>query len=267
MMIDGRIEAVFTVPSSVTLRATTNAAGPTTVTIAAGQYAGMTAFCTYLATALQAQQPVTAGIWTVAFSTVTGRVTIAVTNSVYSIVWDGTSGTSTTLRDLLGFTGNVAAQATATGASHVIGAWFPEVPLIADTDIEQAPTVTDRRQTRSPSGYVVTHSGQIQYRHKGLVWSNVSLNRVWISEETTGGGLTNQAYERFHLDAIEGFHTWFVPGSSVLIWDHRGTQMGSAKSVTTWQPVNTPQLSDLKMSIANWIGQWRIEWPELAAEA
>lgn len=51
--------------------------------------------------------------YTVTLSDTTGKVTIAVDTSTYSITW-----TSTDLRDLIGFDANVTSQTTATGADQ-----------------------------------------------------------------------------------------------------------------------------------------------------
>ncbi len=263
MTFAGQIEAAIVVPTSTTISVTSNSGGPTTVTIAAATYVGITAFCTYLQSALIAQRSVSGGTWTVAVSTGasgTGKVTIAVTNGTYSITWS-----STNLRDYLGFTaGNIAAQTTVTGASAARGLWIPDNPLAADSDIKQAPTETDTRACEGPTGLVTTLAGCDKYVLTGLIWDNVAINRIWIGEETT----PNQSYERFYRDCIRGNgHAWFTPGSAVKIYDHRGYYAGQGSSIVSWTPVNVPALSALKMSQGRWTGYWRVEWPRLVTAA
>ncbi len=263
MTFAGQIEAAIVVPTSTTIAVTTNAGGPTTVTIAAATYVGITAFCTYLQSALIAQRSVSGGTWTVSVSTgasATGLVTIAVTNGTYSITW-----TSTNLRDCLGFTaGNIATQTTVTGASQARGLWIPDHPLRADTDIKQAPTENDMRACEGPTGLVTTLAGTDKYVLTGLLWERVAVNRIWIGEETT----PNQSYERFYKDVVRGNgHAWFSPGNAVKIYDHRGIYAGQNSTIASWKPVNVPPLAALKMSDGIWTGQWRVEWPRIVTAA
>lgn len=266
MTFDGRVEAAIVVPAGISMTVTTTAPASTlVVTVAAGTYSGMTALCAYLKTALDAQKPLTAAVWTVTLSTGasgTGKVTIAAGAGTYTIAWDDIE-----LEALLGYTSAPTAVATSTGASQARGVWIPDCPLKADGDIKQAPTATDIRSTVGPTGYVYTKRGTQRYRHTGLTWSHVAINRVWKSEETT----TNQSYERFVEDCIEGtavdLTSFFSVNSALQIYDHRGALAGTAKSVTAWKVTQPPNLSAVRMSLQDYTGLWSIIWPEIVSDA
>ena len=268
MTFDGRIEAAITIPIGIGITVQTFApatASTIVVTIAPATYAGLTAFCAYLKTALDAQKPLGgAGVWTVTLSTGasgTGLVTISASLGTFTFTW------ATPIQYLLGFVSAPTAVSTATGTQQARGLWIPDCPLAADSDIKQAPTATDIRSTVGPTGYVYSKRGTQRYRHTGLRWSHVAINRVWRSEETT----TNQSYERFVEDCIEAtsvdLSTFFSVNSAIQIYDQRGTLAGSAKSVTAWKVTAIPSLSSLRMAIADYTGLWRIEWPEIVSDA
>ncbi len=260
----GHVEAAFVVPSAITASVTNSGGGPTVVTVAAGTYVGITAFCAYLTTALNAQRvPGVPGAWSVTVSTGasgTGKVRIQDTNEDnYSITF-----TSTNLRDLLGHTGNIAAQFDVTGASQARGLWIPDCPLAADGDIKQAPIASDRRTSVGPTGLTYTKRGTSRYRHTGIVWDAVARNRIWIGDETT----TNQSYQRWFLDTQEGIgHAWFTPGSAFKLYDHRGYYAGQNSTIASWNALNLPGLDRLAMTQSRYTGLWRVEWPEIVSSA
>ncbi len=262
MTFDGRVEASFTVPASTTIAVTTNAGGPTTVTVAAGSYY-MSDFVTYLQGALIAQRSVTTGTWVVSYSTGasgTGKITIAVTNGTYTITW-----TSTNLRDLLGFTATLTGTATNTGANQARGLWIPDCPINMDGDPAQAPRMTDLRTTQSPTGIVIGLVGNSFYRHKRIRWSHVEKVRTWIGSEST----VNASWERFVVDTQFGLgHAWFTPVSLVQVYDLAGAKVGinanSGAGVSGWYMVGINS-TELARSTENWTGMFSIEIPELVA--
>lgn len=262
MSFNGWVEAAFTVPSSTTFSVTTNASSGA-IAVAAGEYSGITAFCAYLATAMQTQRPVSGGVWQVSVSTGasgTGKITIAVTNGNLTISWGG----ATNIRTLLGFTGDVGSTTTTTATKHARGLWIPDCPLNAKGDLRQAPLESDRRETVGPNGHVTTLRGTSRYVHRNLVWSLVAKNKVWRAEEVTA----DESYERFFLDAIEGgsqAFSWFTPGSKLIVTDHRGYAAGAASSVVGWHGVGIPGLAELKMASGSFTGLWRVEWPKIIA--
>lgn len=265
MTVAGYVMATFTIPTGgAVVAATSNAGGPTNVTVPAGAYTLVT-LCTEFASQLNTSRPITAGTWTVTLSytgsSPTGRVTIAGSAGTVSITW-----TSTLLRDILGFDANLSAVTTSTGAGQARGLWLPDVSLVADGDLQQANYESDRRESRTPTGRVFSRNGSTIARHTGLEWSMVARNRIHITHETTGG-VANQSYERFHLDAIDGTgHAWFTPGSKLAIMDHRSVVAGSAYGTIAWYGVGIPPLSTLRMSQGRWTGLWRVQWPEIVGE-
>lgn len=259
MPFAGRVEAQFTVPSSITISVTTNAGGPTAVTITAGSYFHET-FAPALQAALIAQRSVTGGTWSVTYSTTTGKYTIATTAGTYSITW-----TSTNARDLLGFTGNIVAVSTSTGASQARGLWLPDCVFRCDADARRAPLATDHRNTVSPTGVVYGLKSTKMRRHMNPRWMHVPGERTWEASVTT----TNASYERFVLDTqlAEG-HAWFTLSSQIRIYDHTGTACGADAPVAAWQVPQLPGLDTLRMAdgIENGL-YYAIAWPEIVGSA
>jgi hypothetical protein len=264
MATDGRIEAQFTVPASTTISATTNAGGPTTVTLTAGTYY-MSTFVAQLQADLIAQRTVTAGTWTVSLSTGangTGKVTIAVTNGTFSITW-----TSTNARDILGFTADIAAQTSSTGASQARGVWIPDRPLKIKSTPNAAPKRSDKRGTVGPTGVVFSLVGNKWYEHVELLWRGVAKNRVWVGAETT----TNQSWEKFMLDTqLNDGHSWFTVGSKIQIYDILGAKVGiygnSGSGMAGWYMHNVDDINPMR-SDEHWDGAWDITIPKITTDA
>lgn len=273
MSAGGRLEARFTVPSAVTISVTSNAGGPTVVTIAAGSYTP-TSFCAYLQSALIAQRSVTAGTWTVTLSTGrtgTGFVTIAVTAGTFSITW-----TSTLLRDILGFTATITAQTSSTGPQQCLGLWLPDCPTMTDLDPTLAPRVTDSRSVESANGLVITHTSTSKRVHKGLRYSHVLQAKIRETAAVTAG-YTHSSLEQWINDTqISAGHTWFSAGSAFHVyWDNAGTDSllgldanSGTGPATGW--CFSPAISDLSEVIrrvdAAWNGVWAVTFPPLVSE-
>lgn len=214
MSAGGRIEALMTIPAGVSASVTNSGGGATTVTITAGTY-----YITTLAAHFQAQlialRPPSTGTWAVTLSTGvsgTGKITIDCTDGVsWSITW-----TSTTLRDILGFTANITTVTTAqTGASQARGLWLPACPLNSDSDVKIAPRGSDHRNTVGPTGEVYGLVGNLFYRHKNLRYAYVPVHRAWTSKETT----TNASWETFfHETQLGQNSSWFSVTSKVRIY-------------------------------------------------
>jgi hypothetical protein len=259
----GCMAAEVTVPASVTISVTNNGGGPTTVTLTAGTYATLFDVLTQLETDLNAQRPVTAGVWDVSISGIsagsTGRVTIAVTAGTYSITW-----TSTALRDLLGFTANLSSVSTSTGDDHAVGVWHPDCPLYLESgDYLSAPRSTDLRQAMTPTGRVYGHIGNVMHRHSGLRYSHVPTHRAWIAQET----LVNESLERFMIDTQwAGGHTWFTPSSRVAIYGPGNLTVGGSVCTAWALPAVTSMESVIKR-IDAWDGLWAVEFPTLIGES
>lgn len=259
---EGCIAAEPVVPAEVTISVTSNGGGPTTVTLTAGTYATLFDVADQLETDLNAQRPVTAGVWTVSYSAIdagsTGRFTIAVSAGTFSITW-----TSTALRDLLGFTDNISSASTSTGDDHAIGIWHPDCPLNINGDYRSAPRSTDLRQSMSPTGRVYGHIGNTRYQHTGLRYSHVPQHKTWAAAET----LTNESLERFLIDTQwGGGHTWFTPSSRVTIYGPGGLTVGG-DSAPSWSLLELTSMESAVRRIDSWDGLWSVEFPRLVAES
>lgn len=255
----GCIAAAITVPSGVTIDVTTNGGGPTAVTITAGDYDSILAFLTQIAADLTAQRPVSGGAWSLSSLSAAGaapQLTIAVTNWTFSITW-----TSTELRDLLGFAANIAAQASATGAAAVRGVWQPDCPIFMPHLYRAAPRETDARQTKGPTGHVVTRVGNARYCHANLQWQNVPANKLWRAEEDAD----NESLQQFLDDTQWGFgHTWFSVGSRCVIMTN-----GSGDWVTNWSLCGFRKLTEIVQRSDNtngWDGLWSVAIPKIVSD-
>lgn len=261
MSYAGFISADITVPSGITLSATSNAGGPTSVSVTAGTY-NITTLCAHLQTRLDAVRPVTAGNWTVSISTGsggTGKVTIAVTAGTYSITW-----TSSTLRTILGFSGNISSQSTSTGSAQARGLWIPDCPIMMDSYHLSTPYATDLRQTESPTGLVISHIGNVKYRHKNVRWTHVVYNKIWAQAES----VDNESLEQFLIDAVWGLgHSWFSPGSKCSVVAHDGNEVG-AGSVDGWYLKGCAEMESIVRRAGEaWDGLWSVTIPEMVTNS
>jgi hypothetical protein len=271
MSIAGRIEAFFVVPSGVTISVSNNGGGPTVVSIAAGSYT-ITSFCAYLQAALTAQRAPSSGSWSVTVSTGasgTGLVTIAVTADTYSITW-----TSTVLRNLLGFTANIATQATVTGTINAGGLWLPGCPLQIDGDPDSAPPVIPMLGVESPYGVVTTYSaGGLAYVHERLAYSHVTRDRAHVVAETTPGA----SFQQWLKDTQWALgHAWFSLASAFQIyWSNVGVdrivgyELNAGAGPTNGWSFSPPivKLTDhVKIASSPWLGMWRIELPRIVSQ-
>lgn len=258
----GYISAAFTVPSGITASVTTNSGGPTAVTVTAGAYDSIDDFLTAFVAALTAARPVTAGAWTItntlANAGATPLITIAVTAGTFSITW-----TSTDLRDMLGFAGNISAVSTATGDSAVRGVWQPDSPIVTAGRYASAPTKTDVRRSLTPTGDMYTHIGNQRYEHKDLRWSSCPTHKIWRVDET----VDNESLQQWLDDTQWGNgHAWFSVGSKVRIFTHDGNSVGGEDNVDNWSLDGFDGIGQLVTRVDNgWDGLWACVIPQAVA--
>lgn len=257
MSVAGYVAAQITVPDDVEIDVTTNAGGPTTVTITAGDYDDIADLVAQIQVDLIAQRSVTAGTWQVSWSSTTGMVTIAVTNGTYSITF-----TSTQLRDLLGFTGNIAAQATSTGAAQARSVWMPGCTIFMATRYLAAPPVTDLLETQAPDGFCIGHVGNYFYRHKNVQWTHVPMARVHLADEV----VVNESLERFMRDTQWQLgHAWFTAKTKVAIIIHNGGEVGNG-AVAGWYINGCRAIDEMVARRGEaWDGVWTVTFPELVS--
>lgn len=259
---DGYVYAAITVPSGVTISATSNAGGPTTVTITAGSYQSISTLRSQVATDLDSQRPITGGSWQAGFTAgTTGLVTLQTSNaSSFSITW-----TSTDLRNILGFTADISSQTSVTASSQAKGYWQADCPLVVETGVSRAaPRVTDAHQTESPNGLVITHVGNVKYRHRGLSWSHCPKHKIWIIEE----GTPNESLEQFMIDTQWGQgHSWFSPGAKLRVTTTDGYNLGHT-TVAGWYLKGARSMDSIvKRADPVWDGLWGVTWQELTTDS
>jgi hypothetical protein len=258
-MSDGRCLGWFTVPIAVTITVT-NDAGTTVVTITPGVYT-LATLVAQLQTDLQTQRPPAGTAWTVSLSigaTGTGQVTIDAPTDTWSITW-----TSTDLRDLLGFTADIAAVTTPqTGPKQARGLWMPDTTLFVDGFYKAAIPVSDLIQTEGPTGFVIGHSGNKKYKQRNLKWGQVPINRTWIAAEL----VANESLEQFLTDVQWGEgHAWFRPSSKIQVIAHTGVQLGNG-AVVGWYFKGCADMTEcVRRYDATWDGQWTFTVDELTS--
>ncbi len=203
-----KFEGLITVPTggwAFNLEEVTPNGGPTAVTIPAGGYyltTGYGAGTSLLATIKAQMEAAIAGAVTYTVTldddndTSTGKVTIAGSGvTTFNITW-----TSLTLRNLLGFTGNLSGAATYTGTEHAEFLWLPNVgrrsPLRAP-DGSAGAYMTDGTVTVSPSG----KSKRLAYATRRVDrydFENLRGYKTWITHEQ----VANESLEKFWSDVI-----------------------------------------------------------------
>jgi hypothetical protein len=247
----GRLEAKVKFATAHTVSATNSVGGPSTVTIAAGSYYP-TDLLTEFATQLNASR---ASGWTVSGAFTeggTGLVTIHCTNVNWSITW-----TSTTLRDLLGFTGNISAVSVAqTGTNAMKGVWLPDCPISIEDDATVGAYLSDLRQSISPTGSVLSLVGNTYRRHRNVSWSHVSKARARATATTT------MAYEAWFYDTQMGGNASFAAGSRVALYVDATTP--TLLGYYQLADVNT---TDMDQSVQGWAGRWKVSLPTLIYQA
>lgn len=266
MTFDGRMEALITVPSGVSISAT-NAGGTATVSLPQNTY-----FLTSLLSTLQTQLNNTAPLsntWTVTLSTGTagtGQVTIN-GGGTWSLTW---SSSGSTLQTLLGWdgTGNVVNSAVAvTGSKQARGLWRPDCPIWMESEPKRTPKVSDLRTTISPTGVVKGLVGNFFYRHTKVTWELVPLAQIWESSTS----FANSSWEFFYNGTQFGNDStgWFSPVSAVQIYDHNGSKLGldanGGTGLTTgWQIVGVGSVEPTRYDKGAPIA-WTILLPQIVS--
>ncbi len=222
----GRLEALHYFAANKTAAFTSNAGGPTTFTLTAGSY--------YLAQIVSQMNTDLAGLGFVVSisdgegtpSSATGLCTIAAPGQ-YNI---SVTFTSTEIRDLLGFTGNIVAASSAqTGTRHCPGLWLPANPgkFTRHGDYDAGTLNTQTRQTIGPTGAVYTVGGGTAYFRdlQGVLWDGVPATRVRPQYNSSGTqtSTTNETLEEYLGNTFYGTGTYaslFTRGASNrLYWN------------------------------------------------
>lgn len=153
----GKAQGRITIPTGG-WSASIAGAGTATATVAAGDYylSSTTSLITAVQTAFNAISATTGTTFTVTLDDAadgsTGKVSITPLSHNVTITWSSTS-----LRDVLGFTGSstvMTANVTSVGASHALYLWLPNAPRFDSImpDGDQGRPVSDLTVSVAPSG-------------------------------------------------------------------------------------------------------------------
>lgn len=248
----GRLEGKFTFAANLTQNFTSTA-GTDAVTITAGTYTW-----TELYNSLDTQVGTNSQI-VLALSrseTGTGRFTLTCAAGNMTVTW-----TSTTLRDVLGFTINVSGTQSATGANQVKGMWLPNVPKLSKHgDDDSGRLVTDLHTTTGPQGHMSSFVANSYRVHEGLAWNGVAAAKAKTHHET----LTGESLETFWTDVILGGKSYFKPNAECLFfWDAGDTATADAVvgRFINWQTF------DPSTSVLGWVGRYNVALPPLVVES
>lgn len=249
-MSRGRLDAQITVPTggwsySLTVTAI---GGPTAGSVAAGTYY-MTDFFTALQTSLDAVFGGD-GAFTVSSShgeSGTGLVTIAHATQTYSLTW-----TSTNMRDMLGFTGNLTPAATSfSGTEACEATWLPNAEgAFYYGNGDEGHTETDSSTTESPRGDVKRLVYNTRQVLPSAIWSHVPKAFARAASETT----VNASFERWWRNTQGGDLSYFEPCAPVrLVWN--------ADSPSTYKTYRLPAMTSTQMGRVDdgWDGLFRVE--------
>jgi hypothetical protein len=254
-MTRGRIDAQITVPTggwAASVAITGIAGSPFTVTIPAGAYYPVDLLSTWQ-TQLDAADG-TDGAFTVSASwgeAGTGFVTIAHATQTITVTW-----TSTSLRDVLGFTGTLTPAAlTFTGTEACEAVWLPNCEgAFYYGNGDEGHTETDRGSTESPHGDVKGLVYNTRQVLPSAIWSHVPKAFARAAAETT----TNASYERWWRNTQGGELSYFEACAPVrLVWD--------AASPSTYKTYRCASAMGTEMprSVDEWDGLFRIELTRL----
>lgn len=254
-----KLEGRITVPTGGWSISVNEGGGGVTVTVAAADY--------YLTTAGSGSRSLLAelefqldslmtGAYTVSLDdtadNATGKVTISATGvGSFSITW-----TSTSIRDALGFTGNVSGATTYTGSNQARYLWLPNVRRAnlmgaepSSTSFDLGVQVEDGTFTMAPSGA----SKKLAYNRRRidtLEYRYLLGNKSLLALETT----TNESWERFYQDVIQ-------PGYPFRLHPDR-----SSDSVYfTWKADSTKAGMGVEPIYPGWVNnassQWAVRLP------
>lgn len=253
-MSRGRLDAQITIPTggwsfSLTVTAI---GGPTSGTVAAGTY-----YPTDLLTALQTALDAVFGgdgAFTVSASwgeSGTGLVTIAHATQTFTLSW-----TSTSLRDVLGFTGTLTPAALSfTGTEACEAVWLPNAEgAFYYGNGDEGHTETDAGTTESPRGDVKRLVYNTRQVLPSALWSHTQKAFARAAAETT----TNASFERWWRNTQGGELSYFEPCAPVrLVWD--------ADTPATYKTYRLPALTSTQMTkvVDQWNGLYQIEIPRL----
>ena len=180
----------------------------------------------------------------------TGLCTITTSDGPWSVTWN-----STDLRDLLGFTGDIAgASSPQTGTQHCRGLWLPGCPAkyTRHGDGDAGTMITDMRHTVGPSGTVKTLYSERRQVIDGLRWAGPPGQRTRSHMET----YANESMESFIEDCQLGDFTFGRVGAPVrIIWD-AAVDATYSTGKFMWPPAFDPETM-----FQGFVGRYQIAMP------
>jgi len=251
-------EAKVTIPTgNWTFQATDGGGGPVTITLTAtNTYYPSSAgndtvsLLAKIKALLDADATLT-GTYTVSLSDTTGKVTISVDSGTFSITW-----TSTDLRDLLGFTGNISSQATATGANQCEALWMSGCPPNKMYGLTSSGRpIYDRSVSVASDGTYAALVYASQTRDE-ISYEYVVAAKTLTAQEAT----VNEAFQTFYDNAVAGNAPWSASPGEALRW-HKDLIDDATYLAYNILGSTEPEYSRLD---ATWDGAWVIRVPVLA---
>lgn len=178
----------------------------------------------------------------------TGKYTISATGGGnISITW-----TSTALRDLLGFTGNLSGAASYTGTNHAQALWLPTCPVETRYGLSSdGLKLRDGSVALAPDG---TYKAIVYASHtrNEYVYPWIRAARCIQAEEST----TNESFERFWHHVIAGDGAWAEAGAE-LRW------YKDAADDATFKTFNVTDVSRpmYDRALDEFAGLWKVTLP------
>lgn len=183
----------------------------------------------------------------------TGRVTLSAAAN-FTLTWIDLE-----LRDLLGFTANLAGDDVYTSPGTARALWIATCPYVADNEIHPWvgwPTA-DFRSVESAAGDVWAFSGS-KKDVASLRWEAIRRSRVIRAEEAFAG----ESFQRFVEDNVWGLAAWGTPGGPVRFFPDA--------DATAWVSYFVTDLATFKPEhwADGWAGgPWQVQLPRLVFAA
>lgn len=245
-MSRGALSALIYQASNWTVSAAGTATAVATVTASSSRY--HTDLATAFGAALSTATTDTVTVTISAGETGTGLCTITSTANL-AITW-----TSTDLRDLLGFTGNLSAATSHVGTRQVRGLWLPNAEgAFTYGNGDEGHIETDMSTTESPRGDVKGIGWTSRKVLPSALWSHVPKAHAKIAHEVQTGASFEQWLSWTQYGSLSYFD---VVSPFRLIWD-----AGSPSSYATYR-CHRP-MSEMPRTVEEWNGLFRVELSRL----
>jgi hypothetical protein len=259
----GSIEALITVPSGGWTVSVNDGGGADIATVPAGTYYP-TEFRAAFITALNTATGKTFTISGSFLSFGTGIVSaLSINVGTYTLTW-----TSTEIRDILGFTGNLTpAAATFAGTNGHKGLFLPDCQFYGDdlTPTTDGHLRTDARFSKGPTGTVTSFEGNGYTSHRGV---RMTLSKDWAIDGSSSTRISYQQFLREWMGGLSYFPfssagiapTWRIyrDASASLIF-------GASGSTGVYSAIVSPDLG-LKRIDPGWDGLWEATIAELVKQ-